>query len=92
MMKELRLKKDTISRSYNKEKQELVFESSELGFSPAHFNSFVRIPLVNPIRIVNMDTGNSRMFVFKNYESNNGDVMLWEYKSPDGIILTILND
>ena len=79
--------------SYNKEDKIFVSESSDLELSPRYWNSSMRVPYEQRIKLTNYDTG--RYMIFDWYHSDmdcENEVHGWNYKSSTGIKLLIIND
>lgn len=84
---------------YSSEEKTFVAFSSDLDLSPRDWNSLVKIPKEKEVILTNNKTGKSYTFVYKNWESMDGDkneVGGWNYetKLEDGTIvkLVIFND
>jgi hypothetical protein len=70
--------------SWNKDTKTLSAEASELRFHPQN--------IYGGVGIVNEKTGGYRKFRFTNVDTDGEDIFGWNFVSPDGIKLLIIND
>ena len=74
------------SFSWNKDTKTLSAEASELGWNPT------KREIYEGVGIVNDKTSGYRKFRFTNVDTDGEDIFGWNFVSPDGIKLLIIND